>query len=114
MLIVVGEKSVYIRTSDVLLVEVEHCDIGVILEYHAGDDLIAHMKGLSGTVVSDVLTQLYYLARSLMTEDDGDKSEGVSLEFVCVRTAYSAASMSAMKFACVSIAPFGLPVVPDV
>ena len=45
----------------------------------------------------------------------GSTTRSVSLpSTVMSSNARSAPSMSAMKFPCVSIAPFGLPVVPDV
>ena len=89
--IVIGKKSVNIRSADILLVKVKHCDIGIILKYHAGYNLIADRKLLSGAVNLYVLAHLNDFARSLVTENNRDKTEGVALKFMRVRAADSAA-----------------------
>ena len=89
--IVVGEKSVDISSADILLVEVEHRDVGIVLENHAGDDLIADMKRLSGRVDGDVLSHFDDLAGSLVTECDRDETKGIALEFMRIGSADSAA-----------------------
>ena len=44
MNIIVRKKSVYISSANVLLVQVEHCDLRIILEDHAGNDFVAYLN----------------------------------------------------------------------
>ena len=90
MNIIIGEKSVNISTADVLLVEVEHCNIGVVLEYHTGNNLVAYLKRLACAILCDILTHLHNLACALVTENYRDKRERVILVFVSIGTANTA------------------------
>ena len=90
MNIIIGQESVNISAADVLLVEVEHCNIGVVLEYHTGNNLIANLKRLARAVLFNVLAHLHNLARALVTENYRDKRERVILVFVSIGTANTA------------------------
>ena len=39
---VIRKKSVNVCTANVLLIKVEHCDVGVILENHTGNNLVTN------------------------------------------------------------------------
>ena len=43
MNIVVGEQSVHVRAAHVLLIQIEHGNIGIVFEDHAGHDFVADM-----------------------------------------------------------------------
>ena len=42
MYIVIWKEAVYISSAYVFLVQVEHCDLRIILEDHAGNDFVAY------------------------------------------------------------------------
>ena len=89
--VVIGKQTVNICAADILLVEVEHRDVGVVLEDHTGDNLIADAEGLASGVELDILTDLDDFTGAFVTECNGNQTEGVALEFVCVGTADTAA-----------------------
>ena len=89
--IIVRKKTVYICSSYILLVKVKHGDIGIVLEYHTCNNLVANLKVLTGAVFLNIFTHLYNLTCTLMSECNRDKTEWISLKFVCVCTANSAA-----------------------
>ena len=83
--VVVREQTVDVRAPDVLLVQVEHRDVRVVLEDHAGDDLVADLEVLARAVLLDDF------AGALVPERNGNHAEGVALELVRVRAAHAAA-----------------------
>ena len=91
MYVVIGKKAVNVSAAYVLLVEVVHGDIGVILEDHAGNNLIADREGLARAVLGYVFTHFNDLTCAFVTESNGDKTEGIALVFVRVGTANAAA-----------------------
>ena len=56
MCLVIRNQSVYIRGADILFVQVEHGDIRIILEHHAGNNLVADLYRFSGTVLRNILS----------------------------------------------------------
>ena len=82
--VVIRQKAVYIGASHVLLIQVEHGNVRVVLKDHAGDNLIAYLQILAGAVFLHVLSHLYDLAGSFMSQNQRDKPEGITLEFVGV------------------------------
>ena len=57
----------------------------------AGDDLVPHVQGLAGVVLSHVFAQLHDGASALVAQLDGDVAEGVALVLVDVGAADAAA-----------------------
>ena len=88
--IVVRKQTVYVSPANVLLVEIEHRDVGVILENHAGDDFVAQMQVFSGAVLFDIFAHFYNFACALMAEDERDEIERIALKFVRIGTADAA------------------------
>ncbi len=91
MNIIIREQSVYIRAAHILLVQVEHGDIRVVLENHTGYNFIAYFQRFSCAVNLYVLSHLYDLAGSFMSQRYRDQAEGISLKFVRVCSADTAA-----------------------
>ena len=56
MCLVIRNQSVYIRGADILFVQVEHGDIRIILEHHAGNNLVADLYRFSGAVLRNILS----------------------------------------------------------
>ena len=89
--IVVGKQAVYVRAAHVLSVQVIHGDVRIVLEDHAGHDLVAHLQILSGAVLLHILTHLHDLAGSLMAQRHGNQAEGILFELMGIRSADAAA-----------------------
>ena len=66
-------------------------DLALSAGNNGGDELIADLDGIACGIELDVLTQTNDLTRALVTENDGDQSEGIALPLVHVGAAYAAA-----------------------
>ena len=75
--IVIWKKSIYISTANVFLIQVEHCDLRIILEDHAGNDFVAYPNRFTSGINVYVFTHFYDLTGSLMSENYRDKTERV-------------------------------------
>ena len=91
MYIIIWKKSVYISSANVLLVQVEHCDLRIILEDHAGNNFITDLNRFSSCICLNVLTHSNDLTSSFMSKCNRDQVKWVSLEFVSICTANAAA-----------------------
>ena len=87
--VIIRNESVYISCADILFVQIEHRDVRIILEHHAGDDLVADLYRISGAVNLYILTDLYNLSGSLMSQSNRDQAEGIFLEFMLIGSADS-------------------------
>ena len=91
MNVVIGQKSVNIRTADILFIKVKHRYVGVVLKYHTRNNLIADAERLACAVNLYILADLDNLTRSLVTECNRNKTEWVTLKFVRVCAANTTA-----------------------
>ena len=89
MCLVIRNQPVYIRGADVLLVQVEHGDIRIILEHHAGNNLVADLYRLSGAVLRNILSEFYNLSGSFMSQRNRDQAKGIFLKFMLICSADS-------------------------
>ena len=61
MYIVIWKEAVYISSAYVFLVQVEHCDLRIILEDHAGNDFVAYPNRFTSGINFYVFTHFYDL-----------------------------------------------------
>ena len=80
-----------VGAAHILLVQVEHGDVRIVFKDHAGDYLVPKLQILSGAVLLHILSHLHDLAGSLMAQSHGNQPEGISLKFMGVSAADSAA-----------------------
>ena len=90
MYIIIWKKSVYISSTNVFLVEVEHCDFRIIFEDHTCNNFIADFNWFSSCINFNVFTHFYDFTSSLMSKSNRDQAKWISFEFVCVSTADTA------------------------
>ena len=91
MNVVIGKQSVYIRAAYVLLIQIEHGNVRIILEYHTGNNLVAELHILARAVLLHILAHFNDFTGSLMTERNRDQAERIALKLMRVRAAYAAA-----------------------
>ena len=89
--VVVRKKSVNVGAAYVFLIEIEHGDLRIILEDHAGNDFIADLHRFSCCVDFYVLAHCDDLAGSFMAQNYRDQSERIVFVFMSVRSADTAA-----------------------
>ena len=90
MYIIIWKKSVYISSTNVFLVEVEHCDFRIIFEDHTCNNFITDLNRFSSCINFNVFTHFYDFTSSLMSKSNRDQAKWISFEFVCVSTADTA------------------------
>ena len=88
---IVRKKSVYVSSSDVLLVEVKHCYIGIVFKDHTGYNLITNIQRLACAVLLDILTHLYYFSGTFMSESNRNESERIAFKLMRIGSADAAA-----------------------
>ena len=91
MNIIIRKKSVYVSSTNILLIKVEHCDLRIILEDHTCNNFITDLNRFSSCICLNILTHSNDLTSSLMSECNRDQVEWISLKFVSVSTANTAA-----------------------
>ena len=91
MYIIIWKKSVYVSSANVLFVQVEHCDLRIILEDHTGNNFITDLNWFSSCISLNIFTHGNDLTSSLMSKCNWDQVKWVSLEFVSISTANAAA-----------------------
>ena len=89
--VVVGKQAVYIRSAHVLLIQVEHGDVRIVLEDHAGHDLVAQLQILSGAVLLHIFPHLHDFSGSFMAQRHGNQAKGIPFELMRIRSADAAA-----------------------
>ena len=88
--IIVRKKSIDICSANVFLVEVEHCDLRIIFEDHAGNNFVTDLNRFTSCINFDIFTHGNDLTSSFVSENNRNKSERVVFVFVCVCTTNAA------------------------
>ena len=90
MYIIIRKKSVYVCSTNVFLVEVEHCDFRIIFEDHTCNNFVTDFNRFSSCINFNIFTHFYDFTSSLVTKSYRDQTKWISLEFVCVSSADTA------------------------
>ena len=90
MNVIVRKQAVNVGPAHILLIEVIDCDLRIVVEDHAGDDLVADVQILARAVLLHIFAHRDNRAGSLVTERHGNQAEGIALIFVCVCSADAA------------------------
>ena len=91
MNVIVRKQAVNIGPAHILLIQVINRDLRIIVEDHAGDDLVADVQILARAVLLHILAHRDDGAGALVAERHRDQAEGISLILVCVCAADTAA-----------------------
>ena len=90
MNIVIWKKTVYISSAYIFLVQVEHGDLRIILEDHAGNDLVTYLNRFSGGINFYVLPIFTISPVPSCPQSYRDQTERISLKLMSIGTTNAA------------------------